>query len=199
MIQLLPRAAKPESRLRRCNTVFLDRDGTVNVKAPAGQYVTLPAELSLIPGAAAAISRLNIASVRVILVTNQRWLSCPGYDLSDYGRVHARLRELLAADGAHLDAAYYCPHADGSCGCRKPSPGMLECAAREHGFTLDAAVMIGDAETDVAAGRAAGTATVLLRSGPQTVSHNADFVVDDLAEAVDLVLGDHVRARGHGR
>ena len=189
MIQLPQRATKPESRLRRCSTVFLDRDGTVNVRAAAGQYVTSPAGLSLIPGAAAAISRLNTASVRVILVTNQRWLSCPAHSFSDYALVHARLRELLAADGAHLDAAYYCPHAHGSCDCRKPSPGMLQRAAREHGFALDAAVMIGDAETDVAAGRAAGTATVLLRSGQQTVSRNADFVVDDLAEAVDLVLG----------
>jgi D-glycero-D-manno-heptose 1,7-bisphosphate phosphatase len=199
MIQFLQRATKPESRLRHCSTVFLDRDGTINVKASAGQYITSPAQLSLIPGAAAAISRLNTASMRVILVTNQRWLSCPGHKFSDYARVHARLQELLAADGARLDAAYYCPHAHGSCGCRKPSPGMLQRAAREHGFTLDAAVMIGDTETDVAAGRAAGTATVFLRSGQQTVSHMADFVVDDLAEAVDLVLGDHVRKRSHGR
>ncbi len=199
MIRLLQRATKPEPRLRCCSTVFLDRDGTVNVKAATGQYVTSPAELSLIPRAATAIRRLNTASVRVIMVTNQRWLSFPAHNFSDYARVHARLRELLAADGAHIDAAYYCPHAHGSCGCRKPSPGMLQRAAREHGFTLDAAVMIGDAETDVAAGRAAGTATVLLRSEQQTVSRNADFVVDDLAEAVNLILGDHVRARGHGR
>lgn len=170
--------------------MFLDRDGTVNVKAPDGQYVTSPAGLLLIPGAAAAISRLNAAAVRVILVTNQRWLSDPARDLTDYARVHARLEELLAAEGAHLDAAYFCPHDRGRCDCRKPGAGTLRRAAREHRFSLGAAVMIGDSEADVSAGRAAGTGTILLRPGHQAASRNADFVVGDLAEAVDLILGD---------
>lgn len=170
--------------------MFLDRDGTVNVKAPDGQYVTSPAGLRLIPGAAAAISRLNTAAVRVILVTNQRWLSGPARDLAGYARLHARLEQLLAAEDAHLDAAYYCPHDHGCCDCRKPGAGMLRRAASEHRFSLGAAVMIGDNETDVLAGRAAGTATILLRPGQRTASRDADFVVDDLAEAVRLILGD---------
>jgi D-glycero-D-manno-heptose 1,7-bisphosphate phosphatase len=186
-----------ESRLQGCSTVFLDRDGTVNVKVPDGQYVTAPAELSLIPGAAAAIARLNAAALRVILVTNQRWLSGRARDLTGYARVHARLEELLAADGAHLDAAYYCPHALRACDCRKPSPGMLLRAAREHRFSLGAAVMVGDSDTDIAAGRAAGTATVALRAGQQIASCNADFIVEDLAGAVRLILGDRERALGH--
>jgi D-glycero-D-manno-heptose 1,7-bisphosphate phosphatase len=177
------------ARLKGCNIIFLDRDGTVNVKPPDAQYVTSPAQLFLIPGAAAAIARLNAAAVSVILVTNQRWLSSPTGDLSSYLRVHARLEELLAAQCAHLDAAYYCPHACGSCQCRKPGPGMLQRAAMEHRFNLDAAVMIGDQETDVAAGRAAGTATILLRNRSQVASHNADFVFESLADAARLVLG----------
>jgi D-glycero-D-manno-heptose 1,7-bisphosphate phosphatase len=173
--------------------VFLDRDGTINVKAPPGQYVTSPAALVLIPGSAAAIARLNAAGVQVVLVTNQRWLSGPAADPAGYARVHTRLEELLAAEGAHLDAAYYCPHDQGCCGCRKPGTGMLTRAAREHRFSLGAAVMIGDSETDVAAGQAAGTATILLRPGQRpvpgdAVPGDADFVADDLAEAVQLIL-----------
>jgi D-glycero-D-manno-heptose 1,7-bisphosphate phosphatase len=194
MIQLRMAATQSQPQLRSCRTVFLDRDGTVNVKAPNGQYVTSPAELFLIPGAAAAISRLNAAGARVILVTNQRWLSGQPRDLLSYAQVHARLEQLLAADGAHLDAVYYCPHASRSCGCRKPEPGMLQRAARQHHITLSAAVMIGDSETDVAAGRAAGTATILLRSGQHISSRNADFIVADLAEAVRLILGDKKRS-----
>ena len=172
--------------------MFLDRDGTVNVKAPHQGYVTSPAGLFLIPGAAMAISRLNEAAMRVILVTNQRWLSEPARDLTDYAQVHTRLEELLAAEGAHLDAAYYCPHDRGCCGCRKPGTGMLRRASKEHRFSLGAAVMIGDSETDVSAGRAAGTATILLRSGQRAAPRDADFVVDDLAEAVHLILGDPI-------
>jgi D-glycero-D-manno-heptose 1,7-bisphosphate phosphatase len=188
-------AAAAGGRVRSGQTVFLDRDGTINVKAPPGQYVTSSAALVLIPGSAAAIARLNAAGVRVVLVTNQRWLSGPAADPAGYARVHARLEELLAAAGAHLDAAYYCPHDRGRCDCRKPGTGMLTRAAREHRFSLAAAVMIGDSETDVAAGQAAGTATILLRPGRQPVpgdagSGDADFVADDLAGAVQLILSD---------
>jgi D-glycero-D-manno-heptose 1,7-bisphosphate phosphatase len=188
-------AAQPGDRARSGQTVFLDRDGTINVKASQGQYVTSPAALVLIPGSAAAIARLNAAGVQVVLVTNQRWLSGPAADPAGYARVHARLEELLAAEGAHLDAAYYCPHDRGCCGCRKPGTGMLTRAAREHRFSLGAAVMIGDSETDVAAGQAAGTATILLRPGQRPVPGDAapgdaDFMADDLAGAVQLILGD---------
>ncbi len=174
--------------LRSCRTVLLDRDGTVNVKAPDPEYVTSPAGLFLIPGAATAIAALNQAAIRVILVTNQRWLSDPARNPAEYAQVHARLEELLAAEGAHLDAAYCCPHDRGCCECRKPGVGLLTRAAGEHGFGLDAAVMIGDSETDVSAGRAAGTVTILLRSGQRAASGDADFVADDLAGAVDLIL-----------
>lgn len=183
-------AARRPPPLAGSRTVFLDRDGTVNVKAQDGQYVTTPAEVHLIPGAATAIARLNAAGLRVILVTNQRWLSGPAYGLDNYLRVHARVEELLAAEGARLDAAYYCPHDRGSCDCRKPGPGMLHRAAEEHRFSLATAVMIGDSETDIAAGRAAGTATILLCPAHQSASGDADFVVHDLSEAVHLILGD---------
>jgi D-glycero-D-manno-heptose 1,7-bisphosphate phosphatase len=159
---------------------------TVNIKAPEGQYVTSPGDLALVPGAAAAISRLNAASVQVILVSNQRWLSALP-DVAPYERVHARLEELLAEQGAHLDAAYYCPHAPGSCRCRKPAPGLLERAAKERRFSLTDAVMIGDRESDIAAGRAAGTATILLSAERKPLS-KANYVVADLAEAVRLIF-----------
>jgi D-glycero-D-manno-heptose 1,7-bisphosphate phosphatase len=188
-------AAQSGGRVRSWQTVFLDRDGTINVKAPQGQYVTSPAALVLIPGSAAAIARLNAAGIRVVLVTNQRWLAGPAADPAGYARVHARLLELLAAAGAHLDAAYHCPHDRGCCGCRKPGAGMLTRAAREHRFSLGAAVMVGDTETDVAAGQAAGTATIVLRRAERAVpgdagAGDADFVSDDLAGAVQLILGD---------
>jgi D-glycero-D-manno-heptose 1,7-bisphosphate phosphatase len=180
----------PQSRsLRYRSTVFLDRDGTINVKAPEGRYVTAPSELVLLPGAAQAVAKLNAASVRVILVTNQRWLSALP-DLSPYKRVHAHLQQLLAAENAHLDAAYFCPHDAGSCICRKPQPGLLERAGSEHGFQMQDAVMIGDQETDVTAGRAAGAASILLRSAESAFPTAADYVVADLAEAVRLVLQD---------
>ena len=172
---------------RPVRTVFLDRDGTINVKAAAGGYVTSPADLILLPGAAKAVAALNKAGLRTVLVTNQRWLSGPCTDHMRYAAVHARLEQLLGNDGGRLDAAYHCPHAIGVCDCRKPGAGMLIRAAREHGFDLRQAVMIGDSDADLRAGRSAGTATILLRAGGG-VAADADAVVEDLSAAVRLIL-----------
>jgi len=108
--------------------------------------------------------------------------------LADLDAVHDRLAELLAAEHARLDAVYVCPHDLDECDCRKPAPGMLLRAAREHpGIDLGRAVIVGDAESDVAAGAAAGTATIRLASGP--VDTRADRVMPDLDAAVTWILG----------
>jgi D-glycero-D-manno-heptose 1,7-bisphosphate phosphatase len=171
------------------STVFLDRDGTINVKRPEGEYVTSPDELVLLPGAARAVARLNVAGIQTVLVTNQSWLARRAENPARYAAVHARLTQLLAAEGARLDAAYHCPHAPATCECRKPLPGMLRRAAREHRIELDKAIMIGDRDSDLMAGRAVGTSTILLRPGAVgSAAANADMVADDLPSAVRLIL-----------
>lgn len=178
----------PAPELRDVRTVFLDRDGTVNVKAAEGEYIKSPAELVLLPGAARALAALNAAGLRTVLVTNQRWLSEPKAAPADFAAVHDRLVRLLADRGARIDAAYHCPHPANSCDCRKPGPGMLLRAATEHDVDLAASVMIGDSDVDMVAGRAAGTKTILIRPGARQAVAEADFVVDDLAAAVELIL-----------
>lgn len=175
------------SDLRTVRTVFLDRDGTINVKAAEGEYIRSPAALVLLPGAAKALAALNAAGLRTVLVTNQRWLSESASGPTHFVDVQRRLQELLALEGARIDAAYHCPHAANSCDCRKPGTGMLLRAAVEHGIDLTESVMIGDSDIDMRAGRAVGTATILLRSGGAS-SVDADIVVDDLAAAVGLIL-----------
>lgn len=178
----------PELGLQSISAIFLDRDGTINVKPPDGDYVTSPADLVLLPGSARALAQLNAAGLTTILITNQRWLSGPSGDPVRYYAVHGELKRLLAAEGAWLDAAYHCPHAANTCDCRKPAPGMLLRAARDHRLDLSRAVTIGDSDTDLLAGRSAGTATILLRpNGGGQVA--ADAVSRDLEAAVRLILG----------
>jgi D-glycero-D-manno-heptose 1,7-bisphosphate phosphatase len=179
--------------LRKVRTVFLDRDGTINVKAPQGEYITSPVDLVLLPGAAEAVAGLNAAGIRTVLVTNQRWLSTRSADLASFAAIEQRLDQLLAAHGARLDAAYHCPHAANACDCRKPGTGMLLRAAREHNLDLTEAVMIGDSSTDVLAGRMAGMATVLLCARGADAG-GADAVAEDLAAAVQLILVPRVSA-----
>lgn len=151
----------------RFAAALLDRDGTINVKAPEGEYVERPEEVVLLPGAAEAVRRLNEAGVPVYVVTNQRGIALGRMTEADLAAVHRRLDELLAAGGARVDAYYHCPHDKGTCDCRKPGTAMLERAASEHGFALPESVMVGDAESDVEAGRRVGAATVLLTADPE--------------------------------
>ncbi len=150
----------------RLDAVLLDRDGTINVKAPEGCYITDPEQLELLPGAAEGIRLLNHAGVPVVVVTNQRGVALGRMDESDLRAVHARLRELLRDHDAWVDAIFYCPHEKGTCACRKPGTLMLRRAGAYLGLTtLRHAVMIGDSPSDVEAGRRAGARTVLLGTG----------------------------------
>ena len=147
------------------SAVLLDRDGTINVKAPEGDYVTHPDQVVLLPRAAAAIRLLNERRIPVAVVTNQRGVALGRMTEGDLEGVHARLAELLALEGARVDAIFHCPHDVGVCRCRKPGTLMLERAAQclgADGFAN--VVMIGDSAADVAAGHGVGARTVLLGS-----------------------------------
>lgn len=174
--------------LRRLGLVLLDRDGTLNVKAPEGQYVTSAEELVLLPGAAGAVRRLNEAGVPVAVVSNQRGIGRGRMTEADLSSVHEALRTGLGERGARLDAIHHCPHAHGSCHCRKPAPGLLEVAARELGVPLDAAVMIGDADSDIEAGRRAGARTLQLIPAAEAGCSRADLTAPDLDRAVTALL-----------
>jgi len=148
----------------------------------------------MLPGAARAVAQLNAVGLRTVLVSNQRWLSGPTGDPACFAAIHARLERLLAVEGAWLDVSYYCPHAIGSCECRKPGSGMLRRAAREYGFNLAQTVIVGDTQADLEAGRSVGAATILLRAdnvnstGGASASVLADAVADDLPAAVRIIL-----------
>jgi D-glycero-D-manno-heptose 1,7-bisphosphate phosphatase len=141
---------------------FLDRDGTINEKAPEGDYIKSPAELRVLPGSAEAIRRLNDAGIRVIVVTNQRGIALGRMTQSDLAAVHEGLTQLLdEATGAYIDAFFFCPHDIGECDCRKPETGMFRQALAEFpGIDLDASAVIGDSESDVEAGRRMGLTAV---------------------------------------
>jgi D-glycero-D-manno-heptose 1,7-bisphosphate phosphatase len=165
-------------------TAFLDRDGTINEKPPEGSYITSPDQIQLLPGAAAAIRRLNEAGWRVIVVTNQRGVAKGLMGEKDLQRVHDRLLGLLGESGAAIDRIYFCPHEIGTCDCRKPATGLLDRARDDDPeISFDRAVLIGDSQSDVDAGRAAGIMTVGIGS-----SRGASSTAADLAGAVDWAL-----------
>ncbi len=185
----------------RVDSVFLDRDGVISEQSA---FVNRPEELVLVDGAVEAIARLNRARLPVVVITNQGGIAMGYLTEQDLDVIHERLKQLLAEGGAHVDGIYYCPHHTQAtvsaysvdCSCRKPNIGMLEQARDELGIDLRKSVLVGDATTDILAGIRAGCATILVETGFGGKNGKAeatpDHVVADLAEAVDLILGEPV-------
>jgi histidinol-phosphate phosphatase family protein len=178
--------------------VFLDKDGTLIEDVP---YNVDPDRIRLTPGATEALRLLGDAGFRLIVVSNQSGVAHGRFPESALAGVEAKLRDLLASGGATLDGFYWCPHhPEGSvaayavaCDCRKPLPGLLRRAAREHGIDLAASWLVGDILNDVEAGRRAGCRTVLLDNGHETEwvmsgLRQPDHTAPDLPAAARAIL-----------
>ncbi len=169
--------------------VFLDRDGVINRKPPEGHYVTRWEEMQFPPGVSEAIALLTQAGFCVFTVTNQRCVAKGLLTANELESIHERMCQVLAAAGAVITKVYYCPHeTHPPCDCRKPAPGMLLRAAREHEISLKTSWMIGDSDIDVEAGRNAGCRTVRIVKGDEVGSGGADLSAPSLIDAVQKVL-----------
>jgi D-glycero-D-manno-heptose 1,7-bisphosphate phosphatase len=170
--------------------LFLDRDGVINVDAG---YVFRQEEFEWIPGVFDTALTARALGLDVVVATNQAGIARGYYTEGQFEAITAWMREEFARRNAPLRAVYYCPyHPDGigryrrSSPDRKPAPGMLLAAARELNLDLQASVLIGDKETDVAAARAAHLrASALLHLSPGPVQESA----------ADAVLRSHVEAQ----
>jgi D-glycero-D-manno-heptose 1,7-bisphosphate phosphatase len=184
---------------------FLDRDGTIIDQV---EYLSDPQQVRLLPGAAAAIARLNQFGIPVVVVTNQAGMALGRFSEPSIAAIHSRLDSLLVAEGAFIDRYYYCPHHPAGvvdayravCDCRKPQPGMLRRAAAELRLELKRSVMIGDKLSDLEAGRAAGCRAMLVRTGYGAAAEQSlgalagqVAVCDNLEEAVAACLPDLTR------
>lgn len=179
--------------------VFLDRDGVLIEEV---EYLARPAQVRLIPGAAASIRAANAAGWKVVVVSNQSGVARGLFPESVLPDVHRVIAEQLGE--AKIDGFYYCPHhpTQGQgryridCDCRKPKPGMLLQAARELGIDLAESWTIGDRLTDLQAGAGAGCRTILVRTGygmatgmiSPDPSLNLLAVVPSIAEAIPFAL-----------
>lgn len=140
--------------LRRA--AFLDRDGTLIEDA---HYIADPERVRLLPGADAAVRRLNEAGVLAVVITNQSGIALGLIPDDAYEATRRRLDTLLALRGAHLDGTYHCPHhpaVTGPCDCRKPGTALYEQAARDLAIDLTRSLFVGDRFRDIAPGLALG-------------------------------------------
>ena len=178
--------------------VFLDKDGTLVENVP---YNADPSRMRLSPGAADGIRMLGQAEFRLFVVSNQSGVARGLFGEQELVGVEAHLRTLMGQAGAKLDGFYYCPHhPEGSvaeysfaCDCRKPEPGMIVNAGRDHAIDLARSWLVGDILDDVEAGRRAGCRTILIDNGHETEwrtspERTPDHVAADLIEAAEIIL-----------
>ncbi len=176
-------------------TVFLDRDGTLNLDTG---YVKSPDDFTVLPGVGAALARLKQAGARLVVVTNQSGLGRGYFTSRDLEAIHSKLRLVLAEDGVTLDGLYFCPHhPDDHCNCRKPARGMIDRAHAELRVDLSRSYVIGDSVRDVELAKQVGAQSLLVMTGPSGAEALADltardllpdYVAEGLSQAVDWIV-----------
>lgn len=184
-------------RMPTARAVFLDKDGTLIDNVP---YNAAPDRIRLADGAGDALRSLRRAGFRLFVVSNQSGIARGLIAEEAMVTMQAHIALLLQRDGVALDGFFYCPHwPQGQvarfsvhCDCRKPAPGMLLRAAREHAIALTDSWMVGDILDDVEAGRRAGCRTVLIDNGNETdwtegPLRRPHWQVRDLRQAATLI------------
>lgn len=151
--------------------IFLDRDGTINYDPGNLSDIN---DLRLLPKTAEAIKKINSSEYLAVVITNQPMVAKGLINVRDVEEIHKKMETLLGAEGAKLDAVYFCPHhpekgypGENSkytmpCGCRKPQPGMLKKAEKDLNISLSRSWLIGDSERDIIAGFSAKVKTILI-------------------------------------
>jgi|SRR5581483_5705714 len=172
---------------------FLDRDGTLNRRPRPHEYVRSIEEFVWLPGAVEGACRLAAAGFVLVMVSNQRGVSRGLVSRSVLQAIEDVIQLELADHGCEIASFRYCFHDKAEhCECRKPKPGLLLAAARDLDLELSASWMIGDSETDVQAGRAAGCHTGLVNPAPRDTS--ADVCGQTLDDVSRLVLAQAATA-----
>ena len=177
--------------------VFLDRDG---VLVEDVDLLTRAEDFVILDGVPRALGCLQRAGFRLVVISNQTVVARGLASENDVRALNVRLQQLLErAGGARLDAWYFCPHHPNAtlpayrvnCDCRKPRPGLLLRAAREHDLDLAASFAVGDRITDIIAGTRAGCRTILVQTGkhldlPIQTSEPLDLAIEPDHTCADL-------------
>lgn len=184
--------------------VFLDRDGVINHNvyyADTGEWESprKVADFALMEGVLAALASLQRAEFLLFVVSNQPSFAKGKTSLADLRAIHNEMQHMLSASGIQLTEAYYCfhhpegtvPELAGPCECRKPSPHFLLAAACDYGIELPSSWMIGDRDTDIECGQAAGVQTIRVKGDhPSPVSRRVapEFHAAALPDAAAVIL-----------
>ena len=141
--------------------LFIDRDGTI-IKQIDGHYISSIEQIELIENIFPAILMLQNEGYLIIIVTNQAGINKGILSNEQVDEINQHIIQLLKKQGIEISAVYVCPHKpEEQCKCRKPQPGLLLKAAKEHNIDLENSIIIGDTDKDTEAGLNAGLKKVI--------------------------------------
>lgn len=176
----------------RHRALFLDRDGVINLDHG---YVSRRENFVFVDGIFALCRHAKRLGYLIIVVTNQAGIGRGYYTEQDFVQLTHWMCAVFADEGAAVDNVYFCPthpiHGLGQYKAdsyfRKPNPGMFLKAAEDFDVDLSQSVLIGDKETDIAAGLSAGIGCNLLyctSNSSESVSTSANAVVDNFEQVL---------------
>ena len=167
------------------SAVFIDRDGTIMEDT---DYCSDPKDVRILPGVLEALQRLKSRGFKLIIITNQSGIGRGLFTLDQYRAVEMELLQQLGDD--LIDATYYCPDVPGQpSNCRKPAPGMVLKAERDHSIDLSRSFFVGDKEIDVECAHNGGVLAIRVRTGIERdlAGSSADWIADDVADRKSVV------------
>jgi D-glycero-D-manno-heptose 1,7-bisphosphate phosphatase len=132
---------------------FIDRDGVINKKAAAHEYITSPEEFVFNEGIFPLLRTLQEQGYYLIVITNQRGVARGSLSVETLGEIHAHMRHGLHERGIEILDVFFCPHEKDSCQCRKPKPGLLKQAFSKYTIDKSKSILISDSLEDVEMGQ----------------------------------------------
>jgi D,D-heptose 1,7-bisphosphate phosphatase len=178
--------------LKKYDTIFLDRDGTIN---PDPGYISDLQDFQFFPFALEALKKMSACCGQFCIVTNQSGIGRGIIDELKLNEIHNYIRRTFAENQLELVNIYYCPdHPDRASEYRKPGVEMFNQAASEYKIELHNSLMVGDAGSDMEAGSRLNmdTMLVLTGKGPKTLQkinkdHTPKYVVENLLVGAELI------------
>ncbi len=171
-------------------TIFLDRDGTLNVDYGYAHKIE---DFKLYDGVIEALNSLK-DQFKFIIITNQSGIGRGYYKEEDFQKFNSHLTEELNKNNIKIEKTYHCPHIpEDNCNCRKPNITFIEQAKKEFDIDLKNSFVIGDHPCDVNLGKNAGCKTIYLLTGhgknhKENLTRKPDLIANNLLEAAQWIL-----------
>lgn len=169
-------------------TIFLDRDGIINVDKG---YVHSVSDFEFVKGIFSTCQYLQRKHYQIIIVTNQSGIARGYYTENDFLALNRWMLDVFSTKGVTIKDVFYCKHhPNTNCYCRKPKAGMFFQAEHKYKISKEDSWMLGDKETDIEAAVAFGISNTILKQNTleAAVHSKAKYLIRSLDEIIKFIV-----------